>query len=256
MVRNKFFDRVDVMGLNVDLATKKEVIEVIDYIITQEKTRRNIIIAMNPRKIMSVQNNKAMIDFLNSARIIIADGIGLVQAVKLLYKKSIPRVTGFDVMQEICFLASQRGYKVFVLGATEEVNTCAVKNLKKRFPKIKIVGKQHGYFKKNEENSIINKINSSEAEILFLAMGSPKQEKFMQEVLSQLNVKICQGIGGTLDIISGKKKRAPKLFILLGLEGVYRVFSIKHKFFNGKIWKCHILFRMKILKQAIIKKNY
>ena len=135
-------------------------------------------------------------------------------------------------MQEICTLSAQRGYRIFIYGAKEEVNQEAVKILRTRLPGLQIVGRCNGYWPQDRMDELVEQINSSRAEILFLALGSPKQEKwFVQYKDTLINIRVCQGIGGTLDVITGNVKRAPDMFCKFGLEWLYRLLS------EPKRWK-------------------
>jgi N-acetylglucosaminyldiphosphoundecaprenol N-acetyl-beta-D-mannosaminyltransferase len=126
-------------------------------------------------------------------------------------------------MQRICAVALERSYRIFVLGASEGVNAAAVIELRRRFPGINIVGRANGYWKPEDNPALIQRINDSCADIVFVALGSPRQERWMEANLPHLNVKVCQGIGGTLDTIVGAVKRAPDAWQALGLEWAYRL---------------------------------
>jgi N-acetylglucosaminyldiphosphoundecaprenol N-acetyl-beta-D-mannosaminyltransferase len=129
-------------------------------------------------------------------------------------------------MGGICNLSAKNGYKIFIYGSKEDVNKASVQKLLKIYPKLNIVGRSNGYVKNEEMERLINKINESKAEILFLALGSPKQEKWYMRFKNQLNtVRVVQGIGGALDVIAGNVKRAPEAWQKLGLEWLYRLIS-------------------------------
>ena len=150
----------------------------------------------------------------------------MVLAARILYGTQLARVPGSEFIFDICELATKEGSKIFVYGAKEDVNRAATETLKKRYAGLKISGRSNGYVKDEEMPDLINRINNSEAEILFLALGSPKQEKWFAAYKHALkNVKVCQGIGGTLDTIAGNVKRAPKIWLNLSLEWLYRLIS-------------------------------
>jgi N-acetylglucosaminyldiphosphoundecaprenol N-acetyl-beta-D-mannosaminyltransferase len=128
-------------------------------------------------------------------------------------------------MLHTCELAPLRNYRIFILGAPEEVNAAAVEELRRRFPGINIVGRANGYFEPRANSDLVRRINDSATDILFVALGSPRQERWIEANLPHLNVRVCQGIGGTLDTIVGTAKRAPHAWQALGLEWAYRLLS-------------------------------
>jgi len=150
----------------------------------------------------------------------------MVLAARILYGAQLARVPGSEFIYDICELAAKEGSKIFVYGAKEEVNRAATETLKRRYEGLEIIGRSNGYVKDEEMSDLINRINTSEAEILFLALGSPKQEKWLATYKHSLeNVRVCQGIGGTLDTIAGNVKRAPEIWLKLSLEWLYRLIS-------------------------------
>ncbi len=181
------------------------------------------VLAVNPEKVYALRGNPFLRVFFEKAALLIPDGIGMVKALDFLYSEKVRRVPGADLMQEICAAAPRKGYRVFIYGAKEEVNRDAVKILRERYPGIQIVGRANGYVRQEEMNGLVETINASRADILFVALGSPRQEQWMHEHLPRLNVKLCQGIGGTLDTITGAVKRAPVGFQKMGLEWLYRL---------------------------------
>ena len=134
------------------------------------------------------------------------------------------RVPGADLMQEICALAERRGFRIFIYGAKEDVNRGAVDRLRERHPAIRIVGRANGFVTEEQMDALVEEINASKAQVLFVALGSPRQEEWMFKYLHRLEtVRVCQGIGGTLDTIVGTVKRAPPFMQRCNLEWVYRL---------------------------------
>jgi N-acetylglucosaminyldiphosphoundecaprenol N-acetyl-beta-D-mannosaminyltransferase len=154
---------------------------------------------------------------------LIPDGIGVVFAVRLLTGRKINRVPGAELMPAICERAEKKGYRVFLYGAAPDVNEKAVEVLKSRYPGLQVVGNQHGYLEEGGMPTFIQAINASQADVLFVALGSPRQEIWVAKYLPQLNVKVCQGVGGTFDVLAGRVKRAPAIFRKLHLEWFYRL---------------------------------
>jgi N-acetylglucosaminyldiphosphoundecaprenol N-acetyl-beta-D-mannosaminyltransferase len=197
----------------------------LEYIDERIKNGRcgSYIMAVNPEKIMAAGKAPFLKTMFEHAGLLIPDGIGVVLGVRKVYGLRSQRVAGADLMQQICRVSAEKGYKIYVYGARERVNKNAVEILKSRFAGIQIVGRSHGYLGEDEMEDLVRAINDSGADILFVALGSPRQEQWIDTHLEKLNVKICQGIGGTLDTITGEMKRAPALFQKLGLEWFYRL---------------------------------
>lgn len=197
--------------------------EILKHSITKdvEEDKKSTIIAINPEKIMKARQDKKLKDLLNSSTYNIADGIGVVYASQLKNGNIKSRITGIDCMDMLCQLSNEKGYKIFMYGAKPEIVAQAKTNLERKYPNIKIVGYIDGYEKDN--NLIIETINRVKPNILFVALGSPKQEFWINENKEKLNVNIFQGVGGSFDVISGNIKRAPKWVQNIGLEWFYRL---------------------------------
>ena len=153
--------------------------------------------------------------------LVTADGIGLVWASRFLGAPLPERVTGIDMIEELCRRAARRGYRVFLLGARPGVAEEAKMRLEERFPGIRIVGTHHGYFK--DDGKIIELINTSEPDILLVGLGVPRQELWMLENRDRLKAILLIGVGGALDVWSGRLPRAPLRLQRLGLEWFYRL---------------------------------
>lgn len=216
-------ERIEILGVPIDCVNMEQSLEVIDEMVQEGKAKT--VIAVNPEKIVKARHDPRLLDLLRSSGLLIPDGIGAVIAAKILSGESVSRVPGSELMPAICERSIKKGYKLFLLGAAPEVNEKAVDVLSRTYPGINIVGHQHGYYSEDEVQSLIESINDSEADILFVALGSPRQELWMEEYLPKLNIKVCQGVGGTFDVIAGNVKRAPALFRRIHLEWLYRLLS-------------------------------
>lgn len=214
--------RVAILDTPVDCVDMVGTLRLVEEYI-RSASRPGTVLAVNPEKVYALRRNQFLSEFFAKAAILIPDGIGIVWAMRLMgYTAS--RVPGADLMQEICRVAETRGYRIFIYGAKEDVNRGAVERLLERHPRLQIVGRANGYVKEAEMDSLVSKINDSKAEILFVALGSPRQEEWMYEYLDRLvTIRICQGIGGTLDTIVGTVRRAPLFMQRLNLEWLYRL---------------------------------
>jgi len=188
-----------------------------------ESKEKAFSVAVNPEKIFKAENDQKLADLINSAQIFICDGIGAAAACLLLHGRFQKRITGVSLFYELVNAASTKGWKLYLLGASSEANEGACKELLTMYPGLQIVGSQDGYFDDSEE--VIQEVNDSGADILFVAMGSPKQESWIAENREKINASFCMGVGGTFDVVSGKVKWAPAFFRKTGTEWLYRLLS-------------------------------
>jgi N-acetylglucosaminyldiphosphoundecaprenol N-acetyl-beta-D-mannosaminyltransferase len=218
-------NRIKIFDIWVDPLTRDEALDKVKQFL-DHGTRPCAVFASNPEKNFSVPADEALYEAYREADILLPDGIGMVLAARILYGKHLSRIPGSEFIFDICGLAAKEGHGVFVYGASEDVNEGASRILAERFPGLKVVGRANGYVKDNEMDALVQQINDSGAKILFIALGSPKQEKWFATHKSSLkNVKICQGVGGTLDTITGKVKRAPEIWCRYNAEWLYRLLS-------------------------------
>lgn len=223
-MRTNYKNRIEVLGAPLDCVDMVGALSVVDEMI--KSNHPNTIIALNPEKVIKAQNDPALLSWLNSAGLVIPDGIGVVIAARLLNSVKLSRVPGAELMPAICESSVAKKYKLFMYGSSPETITRAVEVLRITYPGIDIVGYQHGYLPENEMPDLVSRINHSEASILFVALGSPRQELWMEKHLRKCEkIRVCQGVGGTFDVIAGTVKRAPKLFRDLNCEWLYRLLS-------------------------------
>jgi len=216
-------NRLKILNIWVDPVDRKEAIQRVENFLT-EGIRPHVIIAANPEKNFSILKDSVLYYAFKNANLLLPDGIGVVLAVRILYGANLERVPGSEFIFDICDIAEKERYKVFIYGANEDVNRKTVEELKNRYPQLKIVGRANGYVKESEMPDLINRINASKAKILFLALGSPKQEKWYATYKNKLHhVRVVQCVGGTLDTIAGTVKRAPDVWCNLRLEWLYRL---------------------------------
>lgn len=214
---------MNILDIWVDLVNREDAISRVDEFLKKGK-RTHGVFAVNPEKNFSVPKNPALYETFKNADLLLPDGAGIVWAARLLYGVQMMRIPGSEFIFDICKLAAKEGKGIFVYGAKENANRTAVEILKKRYPALKVVGRCNGYVKESEVFTLIHHINSSHAEILFLALGSPKQEHWFAQYHQKLKyVKVCQCIGGTLDIVAGNVKRAPTIWQKFSLEWLYRL---------------------------------
>ena len=215
--------RLKILNIWVDPVDREEAISRVKNFLS-EGTKPHAIIASNPEKNFSVPKDAVLYDTFKNADLLLPDGMGIVMAARILYGVGLERVPGSEFIFDICEIAAAASYKVFIYGAAEDVNKKAVDELKNRYPDLNIVGRANGFVKESDMLDLIYRINASKAEILFLALGSPKQEIWYATYKNQLHhVRVVQGVGGTLDTIAGTVKRAPEIWCKLQLEWLYRL---------------------------------
>ena len=178
-------------------------------------------VAINPEKVYRAKHDQRLRQVLDSAHVRICDGAGISLAAMLLYRKRLPRCTGIDLFLRLVDLSAKEGWKVFLLGASPQSNDAACRALVASFPGLRIVGRQHGYFE--DSAAVVKSINESGADLLFVAMGSPRQEFWISEQMPHLRTIFCMGVGGSLDVLSGAVKRAPAFFRRTGTEWFFRL---------------------------------
>lgn len=215
----EFYMKETVLGINVNTENYDELLPMIfDRIETKEKS---LIVAINPEKIIKAKNDPALKKLLNEAEFQIPDGIGVILASKIQKGQITSRVTGVDMMMRLCEEAEKRQKPIFLYGGKPGIADKAAEKLKELYPSIIISGTQDGYEKDNEK--VIAKINEAKPDILFVAMGSPKQENWINVNRGQLHPTIYQGVGGSFDVLAGNVKRAPEAFQKIGMEWFYRL---------------------------------
>jgi N-acetylglucosaminyldiphosphoundecaprenol N-acetyl-beta-D-mannosaminyltransferase len=218
-------NRLKVLKIWVDPVTMNEALENVRSFIEQGN-RLHTIFAVNPEKNFSVPRDPLLYEAFKTADLLIPDGVGIVAAVRLLHGIRLSRVPGVDLMHALSRLSAEKGYRIFIYGAREEVSRVACERLRALYQGINIVGRANGYVEEGDMPGLIDWINGSRPVILFLALGSPKQEQWLSEHKDKLKtVRVCQGIGGTLDTIAGTVKRAPDIWCRFNAEWLYRLFS-------------------------------
>ncbi len=177
---------------------------------------------VNAAKLVNMRRNPALSRAVLASDVIYADGMSIVLASRLLGSPLPERVAGIDLMLGILEHGNRAGYRVYCLGATEEVSRRAAMTIADRFPNVRIVGRRNGYFDERDEPAIVDDILRSRADVLFVAISSPKKELFMARWADRLNL-VTHGVGGSFDVLAGLVQRAPRTWQRCGLEWLYRV---------------------------------
>jgi len=214
---------MDLLGVRIDEVTMEQAVKKTEEFFTEDKM--HMICTPNPEIIMTAQNDEEFKRILNSSALNIPDGNGVVWASKKLGQPLKERVTGYDFIHKIFELGQDMDISFYFLGSKPGVAEKAKEKVEEQYVGIKVVGTHDGYFSVEEEKGIIEKINADKPDVLLVAMGAPKQERFIYKYINKLNCKVAVGVGGCFDVISGNVKRAPKVFIKLKLEWLYRALT-------------------------------
>ncbi len=212
---------VDILGVKIARLTAEQALDRAEEMVKGEGT--SVIYTPNPEIVMAAYEDEEFKKVLNSADMCVPDGIGVVYGAKILGEPLPERVAGFDLCCNLMQRMSKFGGSVFLFGSKPGVADAAANTLTNKYPGIGIAGTHDGYFKPEDEEAIIDEINNSGANLLLVCLGAPKQEKWINKYRDRLNVNLCVGAGGSLDVLAGTVKRAPEIFIKLNLEWFYRL---------------------------------
>lgn len=212
--------RTEFMGIPVDAITMRDTITEIHQ--SMKRGERIQHMAINTMIVLRMVEDPEFMHTLAKCEVINADGIGVVWASKWLGKPLPERVTGIDLMEALIALCAQEGYKPYFLGAQEEIVQRTVSHYRQKYPSLEVAGYRNGYFTDADEQQIADDIRESGADMLFVAISSPKKEIFLGRWRETMNIPFCMGVGGSFDVVAGKFKRAPDWVQKMGLEWAYR----------------------------------
>src|SRR5262249_47462786 len=173
---------------------------------------------MNVAKLVKMRSDKDLAQSVRAADLIGADGVPLVWVSRLFGTPLPGRVNGTDLMYRLLERASEKRYRIFFFGAKEEVLEKVLEVVRQQYPGVQIAGSHHGYFLPTAEPAIVDKIKQSQADILFIAFGTPKKELWVKRYLQTMEVPIIHGVGGSFDVLAGVIPRAPLWMQKNGLE--------------------------------------
>ena len=208
----------ELLGYKIFSDNKEELLKEI------ENKKRVNIISGNPEVLYNgIKNEFLRNSFTKEDALIIPDGVGTLLAAKINGIDITEKIAGIEVMNMLLEEARDKNLKVFLLGAKEETLIKCKEKIKENYDGINIVGSNNGFFDLDNCDDLIEKINESKADILFVAMGAPRQEVFIEKYKDKLCCKICMGVGGSFDVFAGNVNRAPQVMINIGMEWLYRV---------------------------------
>lgn len=220
-------NRLNILGVGVDTFNMKEATDFLMKAI--EADSLTSVYTPNSEIILHAYKNPDYAEVLNRAGLVTPDGIGVVYASKILKRPLPERVSGFDLANELLKKAAPLGKTLYLFGGKPGIAERGAEKIKELYPGINIVGISDGYFDEEKEAKIIADINEKHPDILFVCLGFPKQERWI-DAHSDLKAKVAMGIGGSLDVFAGEVKRAPEFFQKFGLEWFYRLIKQPSRF--------------------------
>lgn len=224
----------EILGVPVDPLTMDQVLDRVSETIAGRQ--RLQIGVVNAAKVVNMRRDPALREDVLSSDLILADGIAVVWAGRLLGRRLPERVPGIDLMHGMLRRGAASGWRFYCLGATREVLERVVARVGQDYPGAVVAGYRDGYFKEAEEQQVAADIAAAHADVLLVAMTSPKKEKFLAKWSETLGIPVCHGVGGSFDVMAGKVDRAPEVWQRLGLEWLYRV-----KQEPGRLWRRYLV---------------
>lgn len=214
-------NKVNILGVAVDKVNVSGAVDKIMQFLNED--RLHSVYTPNSEILMAAYKDENFKEVLNKSDLLTADGIGVVYASRILKNEISERAAGYDIACELLERVKGTSYKVFLFGGKPGVAETAKEKLEEKYHGINICGTRNGYFKPEDEAEIIDEINESGADILFVCLGAPKQEMWINDNRDKLKARVALGIGGSLDVFAGTALRAPEFYCKHGLEWFYRL---------------------------------
>ncbi|MBN2475605.1 MAG: WecB/TagA/CpsF family glycosyltransferase [Pirellulales bacterium] len=242
-------EKLSILGIPITVFRSYD--HAVDCVIERIRRRKKTFcVAINPEKVYRARLDAGLKGLIHAADFHICDGVGVAIAARILYGRKVRRVTGVQLFFELTARAAQRGLSVFLLGASAESNEGAYRRLLQMHPQLQIAGRHDGFF--DDDEAMVHQINESGADMLFVAMGSPRQEIWIARHREALETPFCMSVGGTLDVVSGRVEWAPKVFRKTGTEFLYRLAK------EPKRWKrqiCYPVFMLQVIGARMLMRT-
>ena len=232
--------RFPLLGTFVNALSLDETVVEIEKAISSKKPTQHVV--LNASKINLMRQDYRLAQIVNECPLINADGASIVWAAKLLGLPVLERVSGIDLFLRLIELAAEKGYGVYLFGATQEVVVATKDVLEKKNPGLRIVGIRNGYFDDSDNSEIVEAIAESGADMLFVAFSSPLKEYWIHDHLKELGVPFAMGVGGSFDVVAGVTSRAPKWMQDHGLEWLYRLIQEPRR-----LWRRYLVGNLKFI---------
>ena len=209
------------LGAPMHALTMTETLSLADEAMATHRPLHHTVV--NVSKLVNMQKSAELREDVSTADLINVDGAGVLWGARLCGIELPERVAGVDIMTQLFAVCEKQGYRPFFLGAEQHVLDAVRRRLNKDHPKLSIAGMQNGYFKPVDEAAVVAAINASGADCLFVAMPTPRKERFLKQYHAALTPSFVMGVGGSFDVYGGKVVRAPRLVQALGFEWLFRV---------------------------------
>jgi len=233
--------RANILGCEIDRLDMAQTVERCRQLIESGGVAQHM--AINAAKLVAMADDPQLREIVRRCTLVNADGQAVIWASLILGDPLPARVAGIDLMEELLRLASERGYRVYILGARQSVLVQAVERIRDRHAGINLVGFRDGYFSSDQDASVAAEIAACKPDLLFVAMSSPRKEFFLGTYGSQIEAALLMGVGGSIDVMAGVTKRAPKGMQAAGLEWLFRIIQEPRRMFpryartNGRfVW--------------------
>ncbi|MCQ6561205.1 WecB/TagA/CpsF family glycosyltransferase [Paenibacillus mendelii] len=214
-----------IMGIPFPKMTMDQSVQVLSKVVEKEQTGLFHVVTGNPEIVMSCQHDKQLRSIVDEAGLVTADGIGIVMVSRLRGGNLPERVTGCDLLYKLLEAGNQEKWSFYFLGADEPTSQQAAERIRRDYPNVSILGRHHGFFNEEEEVKIIEEIRAATPDFLIVALGAPYAERWIHKHKEILHAKIAMGVGGSLDIIAGKVRRAPRVWQKFHMEWLFRLIN-------------------------------
>lgn len=215
--------RAEFLGAPIDLLTLEQTVgRAMDAMLMRKQTHH---VALNVAKLVNMRRNNELQRDVRESHIVGVDGMGVVWGARALGIPVPERVSGVDLMERLLEVCALLEFRPYFLGAKQEVLDRAVLAAIDRWPSLNFAGHRNGYFAADEEAEVVDEIRAAKPDCLFIAMPTPRKERFLRQHRETLNIPFIMGVGGSLDVLAGEVSRAPIGMQRAGLEWLYRVYQ-------------------------------
>jgi N-acetylglucosaminyldiphosphoundecaprenol N-acetyl-beta-D-mannosaminyltransferase len=240
--------RTSLLDTPVDVATMDETVAC--ALAAMRSGRRCQHVALNVAKLVNARSDAELAQDIRDSDIVGIDGMGIVYGLRATGQGAPERVAGIDLFLRLMAECADRGFRPFLLGARPDVLADVQAELLRRFPDLKIAGSHHGYFGPDEEERICGLIRESRAHCLFVAMPTPRKERFMRRWRESLGVPFLMGVGGSFDVVAGRVTRAPRVMQRFGLEWLHRLLQEPRKM-SGRYVRTNAIYAVLIARELL-----
>ena len=239
----------NILNVKVHALTNYQTLGLIEEFIASGQPHQ--LTTVNPEFVVEAHQDEEFRQIINSSALALPDGIGLLKAARFLKTTPLPeRVPGSDLVVKLAELSHQKGYRIYFLGAWAGVAEKAIEKLRLQYPHMKVAGHYAGSPSLEENEAIVQRILSTQPDMLLVAYGAPRQDKWIKRNIDRLQIPVCIGVGGSFDFIAGTARRAPAWIQRLGLEWLHRLLMQPWRW--RRIWNAVPRFSWLVFKSRIL----